>query len=159
VKARRSLHLALVRSQLIYCLQLWNPHFIKDTTTLERIQRCVTKYILNDNTSDYKRHLLMLKLLDYYDILFFVKSMKHPSNHVNILNYVNFSNSWTQSAIAHKLLHKYSPNNKIWNLCFNWLPRLWNALLLMLTSRSSVQDKQEFIMLGRVSNYAMACEK
>ena len=42
VEARRSLYLALVHSQLSYCSQLWNPHLIKDTTTLERVEKCTT---------------------------------------------------------------------------------------------------------------------
>ena len=91
---RRSLYLALVRSQLSYCSQLWNPYLVKDTLTLERVQRRATKYILNDYTSDYRLRQLKLKLLplmytlDYYDLLFFVKSLKQPSDHFNILNYM-----------------------------------------------------------------------
>jgi len=91
VEAKRSLYLALVRSQLSYCSQLWNPHLIKGTTTLERVHRHAKKYILDDYSSDYKQRLLNLQLLplmytlDYYDILFFVKSLKQPSNHFNIL--------------------------------------------------------------------------
>ena len=134
VEARRSLYLALVRSQFIYCSQLWNPHLIKDTTILERVQRRATKYILNDYTSDYKFRLLKLKLLpllymlDFYDILFFVKSLKQPHLRFNIFNYVSFSTSRTRSATTHKLLHNYSRNNKTRNFYFNRLPRLWNTL-------------------------------
>ena len=56
-----------------------------------------------------------------------MKSLKQPSDHFIILNYVAFSNSRTRSATAHKLLHNYS-SNKISNFYFNHLPRLWNAL-------------------------------
>ena len=42
-----------------------------------------------------------------YDILFFVKLLKQPSNHFNILNYVS------RSPTNNKLLHNYSSNNKI----------------------------------------------
>jgi len=128
VEARRPLYLA---PQLSYCSQLWNPHLIKDTTTLERVQRCAAKYILDDYSSDYKQRLLNLQLLplmytlDYYDI---VKSLKQPSNHFNILNYVTFSKNRIKSATNNKLLHNYSCNNKIRNSYFNRLPRLWNLL-------------------------------
>jgi len=55
-----------------------------------------TKYILNDFTSDCKTRLINLSLLpliyilDLYNILFFVKSIKNPSNSFNIKNYVDF---------------------------------------------------------------------
>ena len=82
IKARKLLYTTLVRSQLTYCSQLWNPYMIKDTLTLEKVQRQATKFIPNDYESDYKTRLLKLDLLpltyilDFYDILFFIK----PSN-------------------------------------------------------------------------------
>ena len=39
VWAKRSLYLTLVRSQLVYCSQIWRPSFVKDISSLERIQR------------------------------------------------------------------------------------------------------------------------
>ena len=36
IKARKLLYTTLVRSQLTYCSQLWNPYMIKDTLTLEK---------------------------------------------------------------------------------------------------------------------------
>ena len=56
-------------------------------TLFQQSNRCATKYILDDYSSEYKQRLLNLQLLplmytlDYYDILFFVKSLKQPSNH------------------------------------------------------------------------------
>ena len=61
--AKAKLYTTLVRSQLIYCTQLWRPHLIKDILNIERVQRRATKYILNDYVSDYKTRLLKLKLL------------------------------------------------------------------------------------------------
>ena len=68
---------------------------------MERIQRRSTKYILNNYTSDYKTRLLKLKLLplmyllDLSDVLFFIKSIKLPSDNFNILciHFVSFSSS------------------------------------------------------------------
>ena len=57
------LYISLVRSKLIYSSQLWNPYLIKDIVMLERIQRCATKFILNDYTSSYKSRLLKLNIL------------------------------------------------------------------------------------------------
>ena len=58
---------------------------IKDTLTLEKVQRQATKFILNDYESDYKTRLLKLDLLplmyilDFYDILF-IKDFQQPSS-------------------------------------------------------------------------------
>ena len=84
VYTKLSLYTSLVRSQLIYCSQVWRPFQIKDITFIERIQRRATKYILNDYTSDYKSRLLSLNLLplmyffELQDIIFAVKSLKNP---------------------------------------------------------------------------------
>ena len=63
IRARKLLYLTLVRSQLTYCSQLWNPYMIKDTTILEKVQRRATKFILADYVSDYKTRLLRLAVL------------------------------------------------------------------------------------------------
>ena len=87
----KNLYVTLVRSQLTYCSQLWNPYLIKDTVILEKIQKQATKFILSDYVSDYKTPLLKLDLLplmyilDFYDILFFIKALKQPGYHQTIL--------------------------------------------------------------------------
>ena len=43
VIARKQLYISLVRSQIMYCFPLWRPQLLKDTFTLERIQRRATK--------------------------------------------------------------------------------------------------------------------
>ena len=60
---KKILYITLIRSQLTYCSQKWRPHFLKDIATLERIQRRATKFILNDFSSDYRSHLVTLRLL------------------------------------------------------------------------------------------------
>ena len=98
IHAKKSLYTSLIRSQLLYCSQLWHPHLLQDITILEQLQRRSTKFILNDYQSDYKTCLIklsMLPLMYYYDlsdILFFIKSVKFPSSHFNINNYVHFCN-------------------------------------------------------------------
>ena len=57
------LYVSLIRSQLLYCTQIWRPHLMKDILTIERVQRRATKYILNDFTSCHKTRLLKLNLL------------------------------------------------------------------------------------------------
>ena len=90
--AKKSLYLSLVRSQLVYCSQVWRPYLVKDIKLLEDVQHQASKFILNDYTSDYKIRLLQLSLLPLSmiyklnDICFLVKSIKQPSSSFNILN-------------------------------------------------------------------------
>ena len=63
VPIKKKLYISLIRSQLLYCSQVWRPYKMKDILLLERVQRRATKYILNDYVSSYKSRLLNLKLL------------------------------------------------------------------------------------------------
>jgi len=90
VEAKKQLYIALVRSRLFYCSQLWRPQLIKDITMLERVQRRATKYILNaDYTSTYKSRLQQLQMLplmyiyEFNDLMFFIKSLKFPTTSVS----------------------------------------------------------------------------
>ena len=62
VTDRRCLYHTLVRSQLVYCSPLWRPYLIKDIGDFERIQRRVTKFILNDYNLDYKFRLIQCNI-------------------------------------------------------------------------------------------------
>ena len=85
------LYVSLVRSQLFYCTQVWRPHLMRDILNIERVQCRATKYILNDYTSSYKTHLILLNLLplmylfELHDILCIchqvIKVTNHPIQH------------------------------------------------------------------------------
>ena len=45
---KRSLYLTLVRSQVIYCWQVWRRYLTGESRVLERLQRRVTKFVVND---------------------------------------------------------------------------------------------------------------
>ena len=129
------LYVSLVRSQLLYCTQLWRPHLIKDIQIIERIQRRSTKHILNDYTSSYRTRLLKLKLLplmylfELQDILFAVKSFKSPTSQFSITNYIAFNSTNTRSGSYNKLAHNlHHLNNLSRHSYFHRLPRLWNAI-------------------------------
>ena len=87
VATRKQLYLSLVKS---YCCQLWRPWLIKDIRNFERIQRCATKFILQDYLSDYKTRLLSLNLLplmhwyELQDMMFLVKCFKNPMDNLII---------------------------------------------------------------------------
>ena len=132
--AKKTLYLSLVRSQLMYCSQIWRPQYLKGIQSLENIQRRATKFITNDYTSCYKSrqinlHLLPLMMqLELNDILFFVVSIKNPTKSFNVLDYVTFCSGSTRTSASLKLVHCFSRNNKVKHFYFNRLPWLWNSL-------------------------------
>ena len=129
---RKRLYLALVRSQLSYCSQLWRPRLMKDIVCLEKVQRRASKYILGDRESDYRSRLITLNLLplmywlELQDLIFCVKSLQSPSDNFNIRNYVQFSTSSTRSSGC-KLLYKTSCSSTTRHFYLNRIVLLWNA--------------------------------
>lgn len=134
--AKRSLYLLYVRSQLLYCSPLWRPHLITDIRLLETVQRRATRFILFNSSDrmDYKERLMNLNILplmmeyEISDIIFFIKSIKNPSNHFNIMNYVELCTSNTRSSTYLKLRHSKVRTNVQGQFFFNRIPRLWNTI-------------------------------
>ena len=107
------------------------------------MQRRATKFILNSYDSDYRLRLLSLQLLplmmilEINDVLFFVKSLKEPTDHFDISRFVTFCSGCTRLASNLKLKHSLvTTNNSTRNFYFNRLPRLWNSLPLIDISQS-----------------------
>ena len=73
-------------------------------------------------------YLLCIYLTSINDLLFFIKSHKHPSPHFDINNYITFSHSVTRSSSNNKLLYLHSTCNSDRHFYFCRLPRLWNTL-------------------------------
>ena len=104
---------------------------IKDTLTLEKVQRQATKFILNDYESDYKTRLLKLDLLplmyilDFYDILFLSK-LSNSHHHISTLITTLHSVMLTLHLPLPTNFTMYTPmhNNCFHNFYFNRLPRL-----------------------------------
>ena len=96
IQAKKHLYISLVRSQLLYCSQLWRPQLIRDIQNLERIQHRATKLILNNYDLSYRQCLEQLHLLplmytyELNDLMFFIKTLKFPSTHFDISEYVQF---------------------------------------------------------------------
>ena len=89
--------IALLWSQFIYCSPVWRPYLLKDINFLKCVQRCATKYMLNDFRSDYKSRLIALGLLplmyifELSDIMFCVRSLKSPTKNFNISEFIHFT--------------------------------------------------------------------
>ena len=59
IKARRTLYLSLVKSQLSYATEIWPPVSVKLRTILERVQRRATRWIIRTRVGEmsYKQAL------------------------------------------------------------------------------------------------------
>ena len=77
VSTKRMLYLSLIRSQLLYCSQVWRSSLVKEIKTIEDVQCHATKFILNNYIKDYRTRLLKLHILplsmqhELIDIFFF----------------------------------------------------------------------------------------
>ena len=134
VPAKRSLYISLVRSQLLYCSSVWHPYLLVDIKYLECVQRRATKFIASNPLLDYRNRLIHLNLLplmmefEIVDIMFLVKSVKFPSGHFNIHEFVQFCSYSTRAGHSFKLKHLLYRSNYERNFYFNRIPRLWNSL-------------------------------
>ena len=140
--AKKQLYISLVRSQLLYCSQLWRPQLLKDVFTLERVQRRDTKYILNNYELPYKVQLERLHLLplmytyELDDLIFSVKSLKASTDHFNIRRHIQFARNPTRSGTSSKLVHIKALQSSHHHFYFNRIVRLWNHLPEIDTSLS-----------------------
>lgn len=131
---KKLLYQSIVLPILTYCSPVWRPHLLKDITTLEKVQIRATKYIINDPSMNYKDRLSKLQMLplmyhlEIADIMFTVSSIKSPSVHFDIKQFISFSSSNTRSSSLFKLKHRLTNNNLSRHSFFNRIPRLWNSL-------------------------------
>ena len=138
---KRCLYLSLIRSQL-YCSPLWRPQLLVDVRSLETVQRRATKFIINNPSMDYRDRLIRLEMLplmmeyEIADIMFLIKSLKRPSSHFNIADFISFNISNTRSSSYLKLRHSVSKTNIHGHFYFHRIPRLGNSLPLLDTSLS-----------------------
>ena len=85
---RKFVYFILVRSNLLYCTQLWHLHLMKDILNLEKIHCLAISYILNDYSKSRPVKLKLLPLMYLFklqDILFAVKSIKTTTNQLLLL--------------------------------------------------------------------------
>ena len=104
VYTKRCLYLSLVRSKLLYCSPVWRPQYLVDIRSLETVQRRASKFIISNYAMDYRDRLISLEMLplmmeyEIADIIFLIKSLKNPSSHFNILDFITFNISNTRSS-------------------------------------------------------------
>ena len=67
--------------------------------------------------------------LELYDVMFFIRSLKGPTDAFNIYyDHVTFHTGSTRSSTHLKLNHALSRTNSARHFYFNRMPRLWNSL-------------------------------
>ena len=96
--ALKALYLALVRSHLGYCGQIWAPQsVIRNILLVEAVQRTATKFICKLSKTDhysYRDRLVQLNLLplsywlEYLDLVFFFKC-KSDDNSIKLDKYMS----------------------------------------------------------------------
>ena len=134
VQVKKQLYISLVQSQSLYCSQLWRTQLIKDIQKLECIQRRATKYILNNYDLSYKQHLEQLHLLplmytyELNDLMFFIKSLKSPSAHLDISQHIQFASHSTRAASTHKSSYLSTTTSSYHKSYFNRIICLWNSM-------------------------------
>ena len=74
-------------------------------------------------------NVYIFELSDISYMMFFIKSIKCPTNSFNIFNFISFSNSPRSRGL--KLHHNPSNTNKQRHFYFVRICRLWNALPLI----------------------------
>jgi len=103
------IYILLVRAKLLYCSPLWKPYLLKDIESLERVHGEPLNSFLSDYSSDYRTRLIKIGILLF--MIFFIKSLKQPSDKFNILD---FTTGITRSS-GIKLYPKTASTNCIMN--------------------------------------------
>ena len=136
VSARRSLYLALVKSQLSYATQVWSPDKIALKTQIERVQRRATRWILKQRVGvmSYRDRLLTLKLLpltfdrELKDLVFFYKC-RNGFTDLNVYDFVSpVSHGRTRLSNSYNLKTPVCKTSTFQASYFNRIVKLWNYI-------------------------------
>ena len=130
-------YLSMILPIVTYASPVCRPSLLQDIKALEKLQKRATKYILNNNSIDYKTHLTYLNTLPHMyhleltDIMFYVTSRRNPDSHFNINNFITPCTNTgysTRSNSSFKLKHHHATTNTYHHFYFHRLPQLWNSL-------------------------------
>ena len=163
-KAVKSLYLALVRSHLGYCSQIWAPQsVIRNILLVESVQRRATRFICKTAPdSSYRDRLVLLNLLplnywlEYLDLVFFYKC-KSNSVPTDLCNYTNFYSGRSRRGTTGLYLRQnITPRTSTFrDTVFIRIVNLWNALpdeVKTSASLSIFKKNLKLLFLERLKN-------
>ena len=135
---KNQLFKSLVRSNLEYSSQIWSPHLKKEISSIESVQRSMTRYISNNTELSYFDRCLQLQLLplsyrrEIADLIFMFKCV-HGLIDGNFNDFISFQPNArdTRSSNNGPLLSILPARTEHFKASyFNRLPHLWNILPL-----------------------------
>ena len=129
------LYLSHGRSSLEYSTLLWSPYQVNKIMRIERVQRHVTKIILNEYSSDFSYREIL-------DLCFLFKCL-HGEIDININRCLQFVQSNTSRRSANKGTLSYLNMTKTVQaqyMNFNRLARLWNKLAQYIRMSDSLSS-------------------
>ena len=135
---KRQLYLSHVRSALEYCSPVWSPYLVTELSSLEKVQRRATTFILNDFSDIfYKDRCIKLSLLplsycrEIHDLCLFLFNCIHGKVNCNFLNFNNLVDTSTGRRSVQKgtLLKRPRVKTTIFYISyFNRIVKTWNIL-------------------------------
>jgi hypothetical protein len=155
---KKQLYMSLVRSSLEYCSPVWSGTSVQNIVKIERIQRYVTRFILNYSWKsgvNYRERLIELNMLplayrrEYLDLCLFFKCYNNiPSVHTSNRITRSKTNNSLNIPSTHILLFQ--------KMYFNRIVFLWNCLPVHIQNVTHINSfklllKQHFISL--LNNY------
>ena len=96
--------------------------------------------ILNSSYKSRPQQMNLLPLMYTYklhDLMFFIKSLKSPTDNFNINHHITFASSTTRSGTHQKLIHPRKSTATQHHFYFNRIARLYNCLPVLDLSLST----------------------
>ena len=137
VHVRRTLYLALVKSQVCYASEVWSPHQCNLKIKLEQIQRRGTRWILKVKVGDvpYRDRLSILNMLplcydrEIRDLMFFYKALNgfYDLNVEDFVSFVTHGRTRLSSNSTVVLKTPYCKTTTFQASFFNRIVKIWNS--------------------------------
>ena len=141
MKNRRTLCLALVKSQVCYASEVWSPHQSNLKIKLEQIQRHATRWILKVKVGyvPYRDRLSILNMLplcydrEIRDLMFFYNAL-HGLYDLNVEDFVSFvTHGQTRLSSNSTVVLKTITFQAIF---LNQIVKIWNSICKVATCSS-----------------------